>query len=272
MSVRRFDRLLVAAAVIGAVSFVGTSAPANAQGQGPQDPKQQEQKKQQELKKQQGQKKQEEQKKEQEAKRQQRLPQQQQQQLIDQQQQRLVQYRDQLDQQQRLSSQQGVQLQQQRRMAQYGVQQQYTARLREQQRRIPNTRDYDYWGDPYFYTPPSYRYSRGGRYYQTNEYGASVLRQAVNYGYEEGFWAGRADREDRWAFNYRDSYAYQDGIYGYGGFYIDRADYNHYFREGFRRGYEDAYYGRYRYGEYATGRPSVLGTVLSVILSLEPLR
>jgi hypothetical protein len=198
--------------------------------------------------------------------------QQQQQQLIDQQQQRLVQYRDQLDQQQRLASQQALQLQQQRRAAQYAVQQQYITRLRDQQLRIHNTRNYNYWGDPYFYTPPSYRYYRGGRYYQTNEYGASVLREAVNYGYEEGFWAGRADREDRWAFNYRDSYAYQDGIYGYGGFYIDRDDYNYYFREGFRRGYEDGYYGRYQYGVYAAGRYSVLGGVLSVILNLQPLR
>jgi exonuclease VII large subunit len=81
--------------------------------------------------------------------------QQQQQQLIDQQQQRLVQYRDQLDQQQRLASQQAVQLQQQRRAAQYAVQQQYITRLRDQQLRIHNTRNYNYWGDPYFYTPPA---------------------------------------------------------------------------------------------------------------------
>ena len=80
-----------------------------------------------------------------------------------------------------------------------------------------------------------------------------MLRQAVNYGYEEGFAAGQADRQDRWAFNYQDSYAYQDGNYGYGGFYVERDDYNYYFREGFRRGYEDGYYGRYRYGVYATG-------------------
>jgi hypothetical protein len=94
----------------------------------------------------------------------------------------------------------------------------------------------------------------------------------VNFGYGEGFGAGRADREDHWAFNYWDSYAYQDAIYGYRGFYIDRDDYNHYFREGFRRGYEDGYYGRYQYGVYATGRYSVLGGVLSVILNLQPLR
>jgi hypothetical protein len=183
-----------------------------------------------------------------------------------------VQYGAQLDQQQRLAPQQAVQLQQQKRVAQYGFQLQYIARLHEQQLSIQNARNYNYGGDPYFYTPPSYRYLRGGRYYETNEYGATVLRQAVNYGYEEGFGAGRADRQDRWAFNYRGSYAYQDGNYGYGGFYIERDDYNYYFREGFRRGYEDGYYGRSRYGVYATGKSTVLGAVLSVILNLQPLR
>jgi hypothetical protein len=32
----------------------------------------------------------------------------------------------------------------------------------------------------------------------------------VNYGYDEGVRSGIADRRDRWAFNYRDSFAYQD--------------------------------------------------------------
>jgi hypothetical protein len=39
-----------------------------------------------------------------------------------------------------------------------------------------------------------------------------------------------------------------------------------------RRGYEDGYYGRYRYGVYATGRYSVLGGVLSVMINLQSLR
>jgi hypothetical protein len=41
-----------------------------------------------------------------------------------------------------------------------------------------------------------------------------MLRQALNYGYEEGFRAGQADREDRVRSSYRDSYAYQDATYG----------------------------------------------------------
>jgi hypothetical protein len=135
--------------------------------------------------------------------------------------------------------------------------------------RIQGQRDYDYGRDPYFYTAPSYRYYRGGRYYQTNQYGVDLLREAVNYGYEQGRFAGIADREDRWAYNYRTSYAYQDADYGYGGFYVDRDDYNYYFRQGFRRGYEDGYYGRHHYGTYSNGRTSILGAVLGGILIFE---
>jgi hypothetical protein len=165
-----------------------------------------------------------------------------------------------------------VLLQQQHRSAQYSFQLLYIAGMREQQLSIQNARSYNYGGDPYFYTPANYRYSRGGHYYQTNEYGATVLRRAVNYGYEQGYGAGRADRQDHWKSNYRTSYAYLDGNYGYGGFYIERADYNYYFREGFRRGYEDGYYGRYRYGVLASGRYTMRAPTLSVILNLRLFR
>jgi len=201
-----------------------------------------------------------------------RLPDPQQQQRVGQQQQRLTQYDNHLDQQQRLASQHAAQLQQQKRSAQYSFQLQYTARLRDQQLSLLRSRDYNYRDDPYFYTPDSYRYLRGGRYYQTNDYGASVLRQAVNFGYEEGFEAGRADRQDRWGFDYQNSYPYMDANFGYTGFYVDRDDYNHYFREGFRRGYDDGYYGRYQYGAYASGRYVISAPVLSVILRFETIR
>jgi hypothetical protein len=286
MRVSMLNRTFIAAAVLSAVLLVGTSVPTLAQQEPRQDQKQQDQK-QQEQKKQQDQKKQQgaqkpQQKPQQQARQQQgqaqprqmeqRLPQQQQQQLIGQQQQRLVQYGVQLDQQQRLAPQQAVQLQRQGRTAQYSFQLQYTAGLHQQQLTIQNARNYNYGGDPYFYTPASYRYYRGGRYYETNEYGATVLRQAVNYGYEEGFRAGQADRQDRWASNYQNSYAYLDANYGYGGFYIERDDYHYYFREGFRRGYDDGYYGRYQYGVYASGRYAVQAPVLSVIINLQSLR
>ena len=153
-------------------------------------------------------------------------------------------------------------------MEHYRFQEQYLQRLREQQRRIQNARDYDYDRDPYFYTAPIYRYSRGGRYYETNQYGADLLREAVNYGYEEGFRAARADRTDGWRSSYEDSYAYRDANYGYSGFYVDQDAYNYYFREGFKRGYEDGYYTRYNYGSYNNGKVAILGAVVSTILGL----
>jgi flagellar biosynthesis/type III secretory pathway protein FliH len=155
-------------------------------------------------------------------------------------------------------------------MAQYRFQQQYLAREREM--RIQYSRSFNYNRDPYFYTPPSYRYSRGGSHYETNQYGAKWLRQAVNFGYEQGFRAGEADRQDRWASSYQDSYGYQDANYGYNGYYLQRDDYNYYFREGFRRGYEDGYDSRYQYGSYSGGKSSILADVLTGILNLQSLR
>jgi len=143
--------------------------------------------------------------------------------------------------------------------------------LRDQERRLREER-HDYYRDPYFYTAPVYRYNRGGVYYETNQYGADLLRQAVNLGYQEGFRAGSADREDNWRPDYEDSYAFQDATYGYNGYYVDPEDYRYYFREGFRRGYEDGYYDRYQYGYYSNGSYGVLGNILSLILNLQPLR
>jgi len=131
--------------------------------------------------------------------------------------------------------------------------------------------NYDYYNDPYFYTPPSYRYLREGRYYEINQYGADILRQAVNNGYEEGFHAGQADSEDGWQPSYRDSYAYQDATYGYEGYYIPSDEYRHYFRSGFRRGYEDGYNSRSQYGQYANGKYAILADVLAQILNLQPI-
>jgi len=90
-------------------------------------------------------------------------------------------------------------LQQQKRMSQYRFQQEYLERERQQQIAFRNECEHDYDPDPYYYTAPSYRYYRGGSYYETNVYGADLLRQAVNSGYQEGFCAGEADRQDRLA-------------------------------------------------------------------------
>jgi flagellar biosynthesis/type III secretory pathway protein FliH len=159
-------------------------------------------------------------------------------------------------------------LERQKRMAQYRFQQEYLERVRQQQIYLRDHR-FDYDHDPYFYTAPIYRYNRGGRFYEINDYGAKMLRQAVNYGYEEGFRAGKADREDRWSYNYEDSYAYRDANYGYSGYYIERDDYNYYFREGFQRGYEDGFNSSYRYGRFVDGTPSILETIMSQILNFQ---
>lgn len=95
-----------------------------------------------------------------------------------------------------------------------------------------------------------------------------MLRQAINLGYEEGFRAGMADREDGWTFSYQDSIGYQDGTFGYSGYYVDLSEYRHYFREGFRRGYEDGYYGRSQYGRDVGGSYSILDAILQGILNV----
>ena len=83
-------------------------------------------------------------------------------------------------------------------------------------------------------------------------------------GYQEGFRAGRADSMDGWRFDYRCSYAWIDGSYGYGGYYVNRDTYRYYFRQGFERGYRDAYYGRYQYGYY--DRRSDIGVILPAVI------
>ena len=201
-----------------------------------------------------------------------RVSQKRQQRLILQQQQRMTQYRRHVDQDARLASQRIARFQQQNRMAQYRFQQQYLERLRQQQLRLQNDRNHDYSSDPYFYTAPNYRYNRGGVSYETNQYGADVLRQAVNYGYADGFQSGRADQADGWRSSYQDSYTYQDASYGYNGYYVDQDAYNYYFREGFRRGYEDGYANRNQYGSSNNGTYSILAGILSGILKLQPLR
>jgi hypothetical protein len=157
-------------------------------------------------------------------------------------------------------------------MAQYRYQQQYYARLYAQQRHWQRV-SYNYYNDPFYYTPVSHRYLYGGTWYQTNRYGAALMERAVSYGYEEGLYAGRADRADGWRYDYRGSEAYHDALYGYDGYYIGMDQYQYYFRQGFQRGYEDGYYGRYRHGHRdEDGRYKVVAAVLGVILGLQLLR
>jgi hypothetical protein len=174
-------------------------------------------------------------------------------------------YRDYLAQRQRMAYQRSLDLQRANRLAQYRYQQQYYQSLRAMQLRDSR---YDWYSDPYFNSAPSYRYWRSGNYHEVNNYAADLLRQAVQMGYDQGYQAGHADRMDGWRPDYRNSFAYQDGNYGYRGYYVDRQEYNYYFREGFRRGYEDGYYRQSRYGRYDQGNYSMFGTVLSMILNL----
>jgi hypothetical protein len=156
-------------------------------------------------------------------------------------------------------------------MAQYRYELQYQQRLRQQQANW-NARRYNPYNDQYFYTPASYRYAYGGGYRETNRYGADLMRQAVNYGYQEGLRAGLADRQDGWRGGYRSSFGYQDASYGYDGYYVEQDVYNHYFRQGFQRGYQDSYSSNYRYGRRdSSGNYGLIGSVLSVILGLQPL-
>jgi hypothetical protein len=197
-----------------------------------------------------------------------RLSQERQRQRIDEQQQRVAEYRQNEDQRQRSEREHSAELQQQGRNAQYRYQEQYWNRERQQQRRFRDE-NHDYDNDPYFYTASNYRYNRGGQYYETNQYGANMLREAVNNGYQEGFYAGQADRQDGWRPDYEGSFVYQDANYGYNGFYVSQDDYNYYFREGFQRGYGDGFNRRREYGTYSNGKYTIIGAVLGSILDME---
>ena len=95
-----------------------------------------------------------------------------------------------------------------------------------------------------------------------------MLERSVTLGYGEGSRAGVSDREDRWRFDYRNAYGYQDAMFGYDSYAVDLNEYRYYFREGFRRGYEDGYYGRSRYGAYSNGSFNLVAGGLHIVLNL----
>jgi hypothetical protein len=184
---------------------------------------------------------------------------------------RAARYGQDLAQQERVAEERGQKLQQSRRMAQYRYQEEYVQRIRQQRVLVESRQSYDRPGDPLFYEPATYRYHRGESDYETNQHGADLLRGAVDYGYEAGLRSGRADRQDRWEGGYEDSFAFRDANYGYSGEYVDQSEYNHYFREGFRRGYEDGFNSRNRYGKSSNGRYELTASQLSQIIDLQPL-
>lgn len=113
-----------------------------------------------------------------------------------------------------------------------------------------------------------YRVNRNGSYYDTDQRGAELLRQAVNEGYRQGYATGRADRDSRRGSSWTGSNIYQSGTYGYQS-YVDQSQYQYYFRQGFQRGYQDGYNSRYRYGSNNGGTLNILGTILSAILNIQ---
>jgi len=44
--------------------------------------------------------------------------------------------------------------------------------------------------------------------------------------------------------------------------------YSYYFRQGYQRGYDDGYYGRYQYGSYSNGKYALIGSIIGAILDI----
>ena len=120
-----------------------------------------------------------------------------------------------------------------------------------------------------------YRVYRNGSYYNTDNRGADLLRQAVNEGYRQGFAAGRSDRSNHRRSSWANSDVYRSGSIGYQS-YVDRNQYQYYFQQGFQRGYQDGtnsryqdgYNGNYDYGYYNNGTLEVIGSILDTVLNI----
>ena len=113
-----------------------------------------------------------------------------------------------------------------------------------------------------------YRIMRGNSYYDTDQRGADLLRQAVDEGYRQGYAAGQADRDNRRRSDWNGSNIYQMGNYGYVS-YVEQSQYQYYFRQGFQRGYDDGYNHRNRYGLSTGGKIAIVGAVLAAILIIK---
>jgi hypothetical protein len=120
-----------------------------------------------------------------------------------------------------------------------------------------------------------YRIYRNGSYYNTDNRGADMLRQAINEGYRQGFAAGRSDYSGRRRSSWSNNNMYRTGTYGYSSG-VDRRQYQYYFQQGFQRGYQDGsnsryqdgYSGNYQYGYNEGGTLNILGTILNGILNI----
>jgi len=122
----------------------------------------------------------------------------------------------------------------------------------------------------YGYSTPgytTYRIYRNGSYYNVDSRGVSLLRQAINSGYQQGFQQGRNDRMYSRGYDYYGNSVYSSGMYGYQS-YVARDQYQYYFQQGFQRGYEDGYNNTYRYGYRSGSTSNILANVLGTILNL----
>jgi hypothetical protein len=121
-----------------------------------------------------------------------------------------------------------------------------------------------------------YRVNRNGRYYNTDQRGAELLRNAVNEGYRQGFMAGRSNLSSNRRGSWSSSNVYRSGNMGYQN-NVDRGQYQYYFQQGFQRGYQDGsnrqYMNdrsdRFQYGTYDNGQPSILSNILNQVLNLQ---
>lgn len=113
-----------------------------------------------------------------------------------------------------------------------------------------------------------YRVYRGGNYYNVDQRGYQLLREAINRGYQQGYNAGVRDRR----YGYGDNYYYNDRVYRAGSYgyqsYVTRDQYQYYFQQGFERGYRDGYNSTYQYGYRSNNGLNVLGNVISSILQI----
>lgn len=113
-----------------------------------------------------------------------------------------------------------------------------------------------------------FRVNRNGSYYNTDQRGADLLRQAVNAGYQQGFNAGKSDRNGRRKSSWSTSNIYRTGTYGYQS-YVDRNQYQYYFQQGFQKGYQDGYNSRFQYGSNNGGSVNILSSILGSILNIQ---
>lgn len=138
------------------------------------------------------------------------------------------------------------------------------AKLEQQRLRLQQQR---YNQNVYANNNNRYRVYRNGAYYNTDNRGVELLRQAVNAGYQQGIRAGQSDRNSRRNRSWNNSSVYQNGSYGYQS-YVDRSQYQYYFQQGFQKGYQDGYNSRNQYGSNNGGAFNILGTILNQVLNI----